>query len=76
MIVSTKWDAKEISLEYSPYVDFMLKEFTNMSKKLAAEAKLTESIPKRIQTNIWDQAIRVTMEQLVEGYSRIKKVRR
>ena len=73
MIANTKWDLKDLGIEHSPYVNHILKELANFSKKITKEAK-TAGIPSRIIDMIWEEIIKYTTEYLVEGYSRPKKV--
>jgi hypothetical protein len=52
-----------------------LKEYDTFAKRLA-RAKDTGTVPPKIQHIIWEEALKVTMEQLVDGYAKIKKVTR
>lgn len=72
MIEKTKWDTKELGAENSPYVDILLREYDTFAKRLA-RVKEMGTAPPKIQNVIWDQALLVTMEQLVDGYAKIKK---
>lgn len=72
-VAAAKYDTKELGTEYNPYIDSVLKEFGVFSRRLAREVKQF-SIPKDVQNVIWEQAISLAMEQLVEGFSRVKKV--
>jgi len=71
-IGNNKWDTKEAGIEHSSYVDFLLKEFGNMSKKLNQQTD-NFGLPKRLKNTVWEQILKLTMEQLVESYSKIKK---
>jgi len=69
-IANTKWDLKEIGIEYTPYVDNLLKEMTTVNKRLTKE---TRPLPKRTKTLITEVSVIFLMEMLVEGYSRARR---
>jgi len=69
MIEKTKFDTKELGLEHSPYVDFLIREYKEFSKRLN---EMTD-IPDPVKRLVWDKLIYHAMETLVEGYSRVKK---
>jgi len=71
-IYNTKWDTKEIGVEHNQYINFLLSEFGNVSKKMIKEASYG-CLPNNIKLWVYDQLIRLTMDLLVEGYSRLKK---
>ena len=73
LIDNTKWDTREIGVEYSPYVDFLLKEFQQMGRRLNKEMKSSNSIPSKLKTLVWESCITFAMEQLVDGYARAKR---
>lgn len=72
MVANTKWDVKELGLEYNTYVDWIISEMETFGNKLSQETK--DEIPPKILEKIWSQVICRVMESLVEGYSRVKKV--
>jgi len=72
MVINTKWDIKEVGINQSPYVDWVLKELTNFGKKLNREAT-SYGISQKQRDIVWEELVKYTMEQLVEGYSRVKK---
>jgi len=74
MVGNTKWDIKEVGIEYSPYVDHILKQIQTFGRRLSREAK-SGSIPDKVVDTLWEEIISYTMEQIVEGYARAKKVR-
>lgn len=75
MVANTKWDTKELGIDNSPYVDFLLKEFKAFAAKFDRESKQHSSIiTNQVKQLIWQHAIKYAMEELVEGYSRAKKV--
>jgi len=70
MISNANWEPKEIGLEYSQYVEFLMKEFQTFSRRLNKESK---QLPQKVKNVFWEATIIHVMEQLVEGYSRVKK---
>jgi hypothetical protein len=73
MMEETRFDMKELGVDHSPYVDFLLKEFQTMRQKLGRELK-SGCIPPKVKNYVWEATISYAMEQLVEGFSRAKKV--
>jgi len=72
MVTNVKWDAPALGVEYSPYVDFIGKEFKTFSQRIAAVSK-TGCLPQIVLETLFDYNIKRMMEMLVEGYSRMKK---
>jgi len=73
MVANTKWDIKEVGLDNSPYVEYLLNELTNFGKRLLRETKNTGSLSPHVLDYLWEIVITHAMEQLVEGYARVKK---
>jgi len=71
-VANTRWDIKEVGIEHSAYVDWIMNHLTRFGKIVQLEMK-TYAIPARPITMLWEELIRHAMEQLVEGYSRAKK---
>jgi len=69
MIEKTKFDTKELGLEHSGYVDFLIREFKEFSRRLNE----MPDVPEYVKKLLWDKLILHAMEDLVEGYSRAKK---
>jgi hypothetical protein len=72
-VCNTKWDIKEIGIDSSAYVDYIIKQLQQVNRTLLKETK-GGWIPQRVRDIIWEELISHIMEQLVEGYSRCKKV--
>jgi hypothetical protein len=74
-IANTNFFIKDFEnvLDSNPYVGRIVKEWQNFDVKFKYINK-TAGIPKKVQEEIYLQLSKVTMEQIVEGYSRVKKV--
>jgi len=68
-IANARWEMTTVPVMSSAYVDQLLKEFTQFGQRLDRAVVL----PPKVRGAVWDAAIMRAMEQLVEGYSRIKK---
>jgi len=73
MVSESKWEIKEMGIDSSAYVSYIVGEFKDYNLKLTEELKKTGKIPVSILDIIWAQAVGYLMYQLVEGYSRVKK---
>eukprot|EP01117_Protostelium_nocturnum_P007743 TRINITY_DN2771_c1_g3_i1.p1 TRINITY_DN2771_c1_g3~~TRINITY_DN2771_c1_g3_i1.p1 ORF type:complete len:978 (+),score=333.39 TRINITY_DN2771_c1_g3_i1:163-3096(+) len=73
-IANTNFFVKDFEnvLDSNPYVGRIVKEWQNFDVKFKYINK-TAGIPKKVQEEIYLQLSKVTMEQIVEGYSRVKK---
>jgi len=71
-IANTRWDIKDLGFECSPYIDQIIRELEQFTKKMNSETKVA-NIPKKTAELVWSEIIKFLMEQLVEGFSRAKK---
>jgi len=70
-IANVKWDNLNIEiLDCNKYVAEVLKEFQNYQKKLNSVELLTST---QLMEKMWEIPIANVMDELIEGYSRIKK---
>jgi hypothetical protein len=73
LIEKVRWDMKEIGMEHNQYVDIISKEMQSMMRKIQHVKKKTV-VPLEICRLMAEHNIHGAMLQLVEGYSRVKKV--
>jgi hypothetical protein len=69
-IGACKWEIDDF-MDSSPYIATLIREFEFLKEKIHTLG--ASRVPKSVQTTLWTYCIRFAMEQLVEGYSRIKK---
>jgi hypothetical protein len=71
-IAKRGWDMKEIDMQYSPYVEQILKEFRLFSARLSTLMSSGE-VPQSVADCLHELAIEKLMASIVEGFSRTKK---
>ncbi|XP_028672926.2 syndetin isoform X1 [Erpetoichthys calabaricus] len=72
LMAGVKWDIKEIMSQHNVYVDVLLKEFEQFSKRLGDISKQVR-IPLPVSNVLWEHCIRLANRTLVEGYANVKK---
>jgi hypothetical protein len=73
-IHTLKWDIKEISVSDPPnyYIDKLIMFINDQHSKLKA---LDDGcLPKKVQQAIMQEIVRYVLKQLVDSYSKVKKV--
>jgi hypothetical protein len=74
MVGNTKWELKELGLDHNAYVDYLLKEFRDIARRLdEVERENDYKFPASVRRMLWEHLVTHAMEALVEGYSRTKK---
>ena len=73
MIEKEKWNISTIDSERSSYVNNLVEEFNMLTIKLQ-QVVLQEIVSRPEKEFLLKKCICLAMDQLVEGYSRIKKV--
>ncbi|XP_041104827.1 syndetin isoform X3 [Polyodon spathula] len=72
LMAGVKWDIKEIMSQHNIYVDVLLKEFEQFSKRLGDVSRQVR-IPLPVSNVLWEHCIRLANRTLVEGYANVKK---
>ncbi|GAM28105.1 hypothetical protein SAMD00019534_112810, partial [Acytostelium subglobosum LB1] len=72
-IANQKWDFKAATANNSPYVNEFVPEWKKFFKNLDDCIKSSDFITKPIRDSIVDASFEFFVQQLVDGYSRIKK---
>ena len=68
-IRNRSWAPKEIGTQHSPYVDQLLSHVQSLQSQLEAFG-----VPPSVQVQLMGEVVQSICEQLVDGYSHIKKV--
>ncbi|XP_012938430.1 syndetin [Aplysia californica] len=69
---SVRWDVKEIMSQHNPYIDTLLRSFTEFQHKLC-EVDRRVPLPKAVTDLVWEQCVRQANRMFVEGYASTKK---
>ncbi|KAK6327847.1 hypothetical protein J4Q44_G00034930 [Coregonus suidteri] len=72
LMAGVKWDIREIMSQHNVYVDVLLKEFEELSKRLGDVSRHVQ-IPLPVSNVLWEHCIRLANRTLVEGYGNVKK---
>eukprot|EP01133_Synstelium_polycarpum_P000387 gene387-454_t len=72
-IASAKWDLKTMSTAKTPYVDVITGSIRDFLTRLEACATKTEFINGPVKLRIIEMSLEYLVQQIVDGYSRVKK---
>ncbi|EFA81850.1 hypothetical protein PPL_05082 [Heterostelium album PN500] len=72
-IADQKWDVKTTTVGKTPYIEAFLKEFQLFFKQLDDAVQKSGFITTSLKNRIIDVSFEYLVQQLVDGYSRIKK---
>ncbi|XP_041478383.1 syndetin-like [Lytechinus variegatus] len=73
LMMTVKWDIKDIMSQHSPYVDALLHDMSGFSSRLAAMSNKRVPIPQEAHRVLWEHVIRLANRILVEGFACAKK---
>eukprot|EP00005_Dracoamoeba_jomungandri_P013800 CAMPEP_0174266650 /NCGR_PEP_ID=MMETSP0439-20130205/31006_1 /TAXON_ID=0 /ORGANISM="Stereomyxa ramosa, Strain Chinc5" /LENGTH=832 /DNA_ID=CAMNT_0015353745 /DNA_START=31 /DNA_END=2526 /DNA_ORIENTATION=+ len=71
-IGNVKWDISDVGVNHNPYINEMVREFQNFVG-ITRKGEESGYIPESVLLKLWDHAIHLSMNTLVEGFSRAKK---
>jgi tripartite-type tricarboxylate transporter receptor subunit TctC len=72
-IEKVKWNMSDLGMDHNDYVNVLLNEFKQLQVKFQYIAH--KGISEQVQAQLYKHCISAAMDQLVEGYSRVKRVR-
>ena len=72
-IEKVKWNINALDTNHNSYIDDLIAEFKMLSVKLQ-QVVLQDIVSRPEKEFLFKKCISLAMEQLVEGYSRIKRV--
>uniref|UniRef100_UPI00359015C9 syndetin isoform X2 n=1 Tax=Myxine glutinosa TaxID=7769 RepID=UPI00359015C9 len=72
LMITVKWDVREIMSQHSSYVDVLVKEFERFSERLAEVGKRIR-VPPAVSAVLWEHCIRLANRTLVEGFASARK---
>eukprot|EP00057_Strongylocentrotus_purpuratus_P008783 XP_011663257.1 PREDICTED: coiled-coil domain-containing protein 132 [Strongylocentrotus purpuratus] len=67
LMLTVRWDIKDIMSQHSPYVDALLQDMSGFSSRLAAMSNKRVPIPQEAHRVLWEHVIRLANRILVEG---------
>eukprot|EP00057_Strongylocentrotus_purpuratus_P016470 XP_011670944.1 PREDICTED: coiled-coil domain-containing protein 132 isoform X1 [Strongylocentrotus purpuratus] len=73
LMLTVRWDIKDIMSQHSPYVDALLQDMSGFSSRLAAMSNKRVPIPQEAHRVLWEHVIRLANRILVEGFASAKK---
>uniref|UniRef100_A0A8C4QHW1 VPS50 EARP/GARPII complex subunit n=1 Tax=Eptatretus burgeri TaxID=7764 RepID=A0A8C4QHW1_EPTBU len=72
LMITVKWDVREIMSQHSSYVDVLIKEFERFSERLVEVGKRIR-VPPAVSAVLWEHCIRLANRTLVEGFASARK---